>query len=80
MESGIRVPDQWWGDYLASMGAVRIGEKEIESLGQEVGWDLLESFSKSWFDYSEEKMIAAIKKLPSGTIRIRQHTILSWCA
>ena len=67
--SRIRVPDQWWGDYLASMGAVRIGEKEIESLGQEVGWDLLESFSKSWFDYSEEKMIAAIKKLPSGTIR-----------
>ena len=40
----IRVPDQWWGDYLASMGAVRIGEKEIESLGQEVGWDCWKVF------------------------------------
>ena len=23
----IRVPDQWWGDYLALLGAVRVGER-----------------------------------------------------
>ena len=64
--SRIRVPDQWWGDFLASMGAVRIGEREIELLAKEVGWQSLEKFSLNWFDYSEKKMIEAIKRLPSG--------------
>ena len=35
----IRVPEQWWGDYLATLGAARIGEREILALGREVGWD-----------------------------------------
>ena len=34
----IRVPDQWWGDYLAMLGAARIGEREILALGDELGW------------------------------------------
>ncbi len=38
----IRVPEQWWGDYLASLGAVRIAERELLALGEEVGWDVLE--------------------------------------
>ncbi|MDG2475094.1 MAG: hydantoinase B/oxoprolinase family protein [Paracoccaceae bacterium] len=67
-KSRIRVPDQWWGDYLASMGAVRIGEREIEILGTEIGWGQLEKFSSDWFDYSEQRMIQAISKLPSGSI------------
>jgi hypothetical protein len=25
----IRAPEQWWGDYLASLGAVRIAEREL---------------------------------------------------
>ena len=29
----IRVPDQWWGDYLALVGAARIGERELLELG-----------------------------------------------
>ena len=29
----IRVPDQWWGDFLAMIGAARIGEREILELG-----------------------------------------------
>ena len=66
--SRIRVPDQWWGDYLASMGAVRIGEREIEILGNEAGWVNLDKFADDWFDYSEQRMIQAIKKLPSGSI------------
>lgn len=63
----IRVPEQWWGDFLAMMGAVRIGERELIALGREVGWDLLDSFAKQWFDYSELLMDAAIRKLPGGT-------------
>ena len=33
----IRVPDQWWGDYLAMSGAARIGERELLALGEETG-------------------------------------------
>jgi len=63
----IRVPEQWWGDFLAMMGAARIGEREILALGKEVGWDRLENFNEQWFDYSAERMVGAIKQLPAGT-------------
>jgi N-methylhydantoinase B len=63
----IRVPDQWWGDYLAMMGAARIGERELLALGEEVGWDTLEAFNEQWFDYSEERMVGAIRQLPAGS-------------
>ncbi len=67
-EMRIRVPSQWRGDYLATVGAVRIGERELLSLGKDVGWDVLEGFSRQWFDYSEALMIASIKAMPAGTV------------
>ncbi|KHJ54900.1 hydantoinase [Aureimonas altamirensis] len=66
----IRVSEQWWGDYLATLGAVRIGERELLELGAELGWDALEEYAQSWFDYSEDKMVQAIKRLPSGKASI----------
>ncbi len=63
----IRVPDQWWGDYLAMMGAARIGERELVSLGEDVGWDRLERFASEFFDYSEARMVAALRAVPAGT-------------
>ena len=33
----IRVPDQWWGDYLAMIGSARVGEREMLALVAEVG-------------------------------------------
>jgi N-methylhydantoinase B len=62
----IRVPDQWWGDYLAMIGAARIGERELMTLGREVGWDRLAEFAENFFDYSEARMIAALRELPAG--------------
>ena len=50
----------------ASLGAVRIAERELLALGEEVGWDALESYAEAWFDYSEGKMIEAIQRLSSG--------------
>ncbi|MGW4339222.1 hydantoinase B/oxoprolinase family protein [Rhodococcus koreensis] len=64
----IRVPDQWWGDYLAMIGAARIGERQILELGAEIGWDALDEYTEAWFDYSEQCMISEIEKLPAGTV------------
>jgi N-methylhydantoinase B len=62
----IRVPDMWWGDYLAMIGAVRVAERELMALGAELGWAALHAYTRDWFDYSERRMIAAIQRLPSG--------------
>ena len=62
----IRVPEQWWGDYLAELGAARIGERELLAFGNEIGWDTLAQFAEQWFDYSEQLMIAAVRKMPGG--------------
>lgn len=62
----IRVPEQWWGDYLAMIGAARIGERELLALGAEVGWDTLHAHEEEFFDYTEQRMIAAIRRLKPG--------------
>mgnify|MGYP006089101495 FL=1 len=63
----IRVPDQWYGDYLAMLGAARIGERRLKEMGEKYGRPLLESFVRDWFDYSEKLTSVAIKELDSGT-------------
>jgi N-methylhydantoinase B len=64
----IRVPDQWWGDFLAMVGAARIGEREMRALGAELGWHALDQFTGEWFDYSDRLMRLAIKQMPAGTV------------
>jgi N-methylhydantoinase B len=63
----IRSPEMWWGDYLAILGAARIAERRLLELGEEVGWQTLHAFTAKWFDYSEQRMINAVRKLPSGS-------------
>jgi N-methylhydantoinase B len=63
----IRVPEQWHGDFLAMLGAAMIGEREILGLAKEVGWETLHVFTDQWFDYSENRMIDAIRTMPKGT-------------
>ena len=64
----IRVPEQWWGDYLATLGAARVGEREMLALGREIGWERLESYTTQWFDYSERRMIDIIRAMPKGRV------------
>ncbi|MBS1884136.1 MAG: hydantoinase B/oxoprolinase family protein [Actinobacteria bacterium] len=66
----IRVPEQWWGDYLALLGAVRVGERRLLEIGAEFGWEEISSFVAEWFDYSERAMDAAIRDLPAGKLRV----------
>lgn len=68
-EMRIRVPGQWRGDYLAMVGAARIGEREVLAMAAEFGWETLHAFTRAWFDYSEQRMIAAIRRMPSGEAR-----------
>lgn len=66
-EMRIRVPEQWKGDFLATLGAARIGERELLALGEEIGWDTLDAFVVQWLDYSEGRMVAALSRAPKGT-------------
>jgi N-methylhydantoinase B len=64
----IRVPDQWYGDYLAMVGAARIAETRLKELCDRYGADLVTAFIEEWFDYSERRMDRAIREMPAGTI------------
>ncbi|KRF24385.1 hydantoinase B/oxoprolinase family protein [Phycicoccus sp. Soil803] len=60
----IRVPDQWYGDYLASVGASRIAERRVNELAAKFGADTLIDFVDAWFDYSERLATSAVETLP----------------
>lgn len=62
--SRIRVPDQWYGDYLASVGASRIAERRLHELAEKFGVEDLVDFVDAWFDYSERLTASAIETLP----------------
>jgi len=64
----IRVPDQWYGDYLASLGAARVGERRLHELVRRYDVETIQQFIAEWFDYSERRVAAAIKALPHGTV------------
>lgn len=62
----IRVPDQWYGDYLAMLGAARIGEKRLKDFVHQYGREVVRQFIVDWFDYSEQRTIYAIKEFPAA--------------
>ncbi|HYB22441.1 MAG TPA: hydantoinase B/oxoprolinase family protein [Solirubrobacteraceae bacterium] len=66
-ETRIRVPEDWYGDYLGMIGAARVGERELLKIGEEVGWDAFDRYVADWLDYSEERIRATIRTLPAGT-------------
>ncbi|MFA4927389.1 MAG: hydantoinase B/oxoprolinase family protein [Patulibacter sp.] len=68
-ERRIRVPDVWYGDYLASLGAVRIGERRIGELVEQYGIETLRAFQVWWLDYSERRMQRAIAELPAARLQ-----------
>lgn len=69
----IRVPEIWYADYLGMVGAARIGEREMLELGREVGWDTFHAYTAAWFDYSEQMMSAAIRRMPAGRQEVHNH-------
>ncbi len=66
----IRVPELWYGDYLALVGAARIGERRLLALLDEIGPDPLADYEREWFDYSEQRFADAVRRMPSGRTRL----------
>jgi N-methylhydantoinase B len=64
----IRVPDQWYGDFLAGLGAARIGERRLKEFCAKYGKGTVRRFVHDWFNYSEQRMIQSIAKLPQGRL------------
>jgi N-methylhydantoinase B len=64
----IRVPEQWYGDYLAGVGAARIAENRLRELCARYGLETVEAFVEEWFDYSERRIAHVISQMPAGTI------------
>lgn len=67
--SRIRVPYQWHGDFLAGIGAARIAERRLKELCEKYGTPTIRDFIAHWFQYSEQKMVNAVRKLPKVTLR-----------
>jgi N-methylhydantoinase B len=61
----IRVPDVWYGDFLAAVGSARIGERRVKQVVERYGVQTIKAFVKEWLDYSERVMDQAIRKLPA---------------
>jgi len=69
----IRVPDQWYGDFLAALGAARTGERRLHEVFRKYGADTIRRFVEEWFDYSEERMVHALRQLPAATLEQVSH-------
>ena len=67
-ERRIRVPAQWRGDFLALIGAARIGERRLKELCATHGATAIASFVEDWMDYSERRMAQAIAGLPAASL------------
>jgi N-methylhydantoinase B len=64
----IRVPTQWYGDFLAGISAARIGERRLKEFCTKYGKATVKKFMKDWLDYSELLMIRSIEKLPAAKL------------
>jgi len=62
------VPEVWYGDYLAALGAARIGERRLKALVERYGAETIGTFVREWLDYSERRMTHAIRGLPAGKL------------
>lgn len=61
----IRVPNQWYGDFLAGIGSARIAERRLKELCEKYGKEQIRVFINDWLDYSEELMVKALKQMPA---------------
>lgn len=64
----IRVPDQWYGDFLAAIGSARVGERRLKEFCEKYGTERVREYVAEWLSYSEKRTIQAIRKMPRARI------------
>lgn len=64
----IRVPGQWYGDFLAAIGSARIAERRLKELCEKYGKETLKQFKEYWLNYSEARMAHAVASLPAARL------------
>jgi N-methylhydantoinase B len=64
-KANIRAPDQFYGDYLACLAAVRTGERGIHELCTKYGRGTVQAFLDQYQTYAEQMAIDAIRRLPA---------------
>lgn len=68
----IRVPETWYGDHLAAVGAARVGERRLKEFFDHYGQDRVGEFVDQWFDYSERITREAIRSgYESGSVTVQ---------
>ncbi len=67
-KANIRAPEQFYGDYLACLAAVRTGERRLAELCIRFGADVIEHFLDGYQDHAERMAADAISRLPKGRI------------
>lgn len=67
-KANIRSPDQFYGDYLACLAAVRTGERRLKELCAKYGREVVLTFLQKFQEYAETMCVEAIRKLPAGRI------------
>jgi N-methylhydantoinase B len=65
----IRVPEVWYGDYLAMVAGARIAERRLKEVCVKFGVERTKAFVSAWIAYGEHRARAAIRALPSGRVR-----------
>jgi len=77
-KANIRAPEQFHGDYLATLAAVRTGERGIQDLCAKYGVGTVRAFLNQFQAYAGEMATAAIRKLPKGTVSREEKHDSEW--
>ena len=77
-KANIRAPEQFHGDYLATLAAVRTGERRIQELCGKYGLATVRAFLNQFQTYAGEMATAAIRKLPKGTVSREEKHDSEW--
>ena len=67
-KANIRAPEQFFGDYLATLAAVRTGERRIQEICDKYGADIVSAFLEQYQRYAERMATDAIRRLPKGRV------------
>ena len=64
--ANVRWKEWLYGDMMAQLGSIWIGQRRLEELAKQYGNDEIERYIEAIFDYADERMGAEIRKMPDG--------------